>query len=161
MKRGIVFFTILLVVVFSSTFLAAKERLTVPCEWCNKIDMRDVMMKMKAATNVLTAELQARDWDAVANATEKLTGLYNNLPLGETEVPDDYWEFHEDFQRYMGRFVKASEERDEKDADYQFKRVKTACHHCHIRYVRRKKPDKGIALERLYKDQFMEYRDKP
>ena len=131
-----------------------KERLTVPIEWCEKIGMRDVMLEMKETLAALTRNLLHSDWDLVYDSSEQLKVLYDGLQLENTNVPDDYWEFNDDYLRYFNRFLKAIKDKDKEQADYQYKRVKTACHHCHIRYVRRKQPDDGVALERLYKDQF-------
>ncbi|MGR3219708.1 MAG: hypothetical protein ACUZ8H_07820 [Candidatus Anammoxibacter sp.] len=136
-----------------------KERLTVWLEWGEKIGMRDVMLEMKDTLATVTRNLLHSDWDDVYDSSAKLEALYDGLKLKKTDVPDDYWEFNDDYLRFLGRFVKACKTKDKKDAEYQFKRVKTACHHCHIRYVRRKQPDNGIALERLYKDQFKKWGD--
>ncbi|MGR3178148.1 MAG: hypothetical protein ACUZ8E_08845 [Candidatus Anammoxibacter sp.] len=151
-----------LVLVVADTILYeknGKERLTVPIEWCEKISLRDVMLEMKETSAEVTRNLLHSDWDLLYDSSARLKALYDGLKLDNTNVPDDYWEFNEDYLRYFNRFLKASKDKDKKQSDYQLKRVKTACHHCHIRYVRRKQPDDGIALERLYKDQFKKWGD--
>lgn len=162
MKKG---FIIIFVMLFNLSVLFAKEkgdekeRLTVPCEWCDKIGMRDVMIEMKTTAQLLTQSLLYGKWDEVNSLSVKLKALYDGLDLKNTAIPEEYWEFNEDYLRYFNRFLKACEDKDEDQAEYQLKRVKTACHHCHIRFVRRKSPDENVGLERLYKDQFRELWD--
>ena len=136
-----------------------KERLTVPCEWCDELGMYELMKKMKITTQLLTQKLKFMEWDQVNNLFTELKSLYGQIDVTSPNIPEDYFEFHDDFLKFAGRFAAAIEKKDFDDAEYQFKRVKTACHHCHIRYVRRKQSDDGIALERLYKDQFNEWGD--
>lgn len=162
MKQGLLFFMMLFAVLSSSVIVfgekkVEKERLTVPIEWCDKIGMRDTMLEMKQTTAILSDKLMYEKWDEVKNLSAKLKELYDGIELAKTNVPDDYWEFHDDFLRYYGRFAEACEQNNIEQAEFQYKRVKTACRHCHIRYVRRKSPDRAVGLERLYKDQFKEW----
>lgn len=169
MKKGFICLTVITALLFNSLILfgkddiikekSGKERLTVPLEWCDKIGMRDVMMEMKTTSQLLGQTLLYRKWDQVNRFSTKLKALYDGLQLENTNVPEEYWEFNEDYLRYFNRFLKACEEKNGDDADFQFKRVKTACHHCHIRFVRRKSPDTDVGLERLYKEQFKEWGD--
>ncbi len=167
-KKG--FFVLLITVsstIFSSSIFARDEplgrveppRLTVVNEWCEKIGMRPVMLDMKLQLQLLTSALSYRDWDETDRIAKDIKAMYDGLNLAETEVPEDFWEFNDDFQRYYKRFFDAVEKKDGDDADYQFGRLKTACHHCHIRLVRRIKPDKDVGLERMYKDQFKVWGD--
>lgn len=169
MKKGFICFAIVSITLFSSlvsygreTIIIdknGKERLTIPIEWCDKIGLRDVMLEMKETTVALTRALQYREWENVEKLSTKLKGQYDGIRLGDTNVPDDFWEFNDDFLRFFKRFQNASAEKNEEQADFQYKRVKTACHHCHIRYVRRKGPDEELALDRLYRDQFKHWGD--
>lgn len=129
------------------------------CVWCDEIGMYDLMHEIKETTKVLTVNMMYKKWPEIKSTATKLRALYESLNFKSPTIPADYWEFHEDFLRYFGRFEAAVEKKDEKDSEFQFQRVKTACHHCHVRYVRRKQTDDGIALERMYKDQFKEWGD--
>ena len=164
MRHSLLFFMVLFSVIFSSVVVLGekeveKERLTVPLEWCDKISMRDTMLEMKKTAARLSDRLMYKKWDEVKTLTIKLKELYDGIELASTNVPDDYWEFHDDFLRFYGRFADACEQKNIEQAEFQYKRVKTACRHCHIRYVRRKSPDRAVGLERLYKDQFKEWGD--
>ena len=134
-------------------------RLTVVNEWCDKIGMRDVMLDMKLQLQILGSNLSYRDWDKTDKVARDILGMYDGLDLSATVVPEDFWEFNEDFQRYYKRFLNAVEKKDGDDADYQYERIRTACHHCHIRLVRRIKPDQNVGLEKLYNDQFKVWGD--
>ncbi len=136
-----------------------KERLSLPCEWCEKVGVREKMLKMKPTLQLLTHKLMHLEWDNVKKISDKLMGLYNSIDLKNPAIPADFFEFNDDFRRYYGRFEAAFAKKDFDDAEFQLKRVKTACTHCHVRYVRHKQMSDGIALERLYKDQFKEWGD--
>ncbi len=162
MRKSFIFCSVVLMFVFCSAVSRGEEdfsRKNDPCEWCDQLGMHEIMEDMKTTTKLITRKLMYKDWDMVNKTIVKLKALYNEIDSKSSVIPGDYLEFHEDFLRYLGRFQAACEKKDEKDAEFQFQRVKTACHHCHIRYVRRKQTDDGIALERLYKDQFKEWGD--
>lgn len=162
MRKGFVFYIALFLVLFCSTVSKGADdlsRKTNPCDWCDEIGMYDIMQNMKSITKVITEKLMYTEWEELTKLNTKLKSLYGQLDLKGPNIPDEYFEFDEDFMRYLGRFITACEKKDEKDAVFQLKRVKTACWHCHIRFVRRRQTDDGVALERLYKDQFKEWGD--
>lgn len=138
-------------VLFPHSWIQGESKQSTHCEWCDEIGMKKAMQGMKEVSQLLTRKLLYREWDGVNQLSLKLKSIYDGLKMDNPHIPPDYLEFHEDYQKAIDRFISACKAKEGELADNELKRVKTACHYCHIRFVEEDQKDYGVALERLYK----------
>ncbi|MCP5007802.1 MAG: hypothetical protein GY941_28280 [Planctomycetes bacterium] len=126
-------------------------------EWYVTLGFKEVMEQMKKDTRLLTSKVKWEEWEDAKTVCTKIGSAFNQLDLENSDIPDDFSEFKEEFDNAMSKFLIVCEEKELTKAIAKLDVIKRSCRSCHIAYrkeldVFNKDTDHGVAMERLFKD---------
>ncbi len=126
-------------------------------EWYTKLGFKEVMKQIKKDTQLLSRKLNGEEWDESKNLCTKIGNSFRKLDLENPDIPDEFSDFTQAFDKSMARLLQICEDKESKMVKIRLEAVKRSCRDCHIRFrkeldIFNEEYDHGVALERLYKD---------
>jgi hypothetical protein len=126
-------------------------------EWYIKLGLEEMGKQMKKDTQLLTRKVSEDSWDEAIGLCNKIGKSFAKLDLNKSDIPKDFFELKQVFEKSTERLLLACQDKDDEMAKIRLEALKKSCHHCHLIFRKdldasNKETDFDVAVDKLYKD---------
>ncbi len=126
-------------------------------EWYIELGLEEMGKQMKKDTQLLTRKVSEDSWDEAISLCNKIGKSFAKLDLNKSDIPKDFFELKQEFERSTEKLLLACQDKDDETAEIRLVVFKKSCHHCHVIFRKdldasNREPDFDVAVDKLYKD---------
>ena len=126
-------------------------------EWYIELGLEEMGKQMKKDTQLLTRKVSEDSWDEAISLCNKIGKSFAKLDLSKSDIPKDFFELKQEFEKSLERLLLACQDKDDEMAEIRLEVFKKSCHHCHVIFRKdldasNREPDFDVAVDKLYKD---------
>jgi hypothetical protein len=126
-------------------------------EWYIELGLEEMGKQMKKDTQLLTRKVSEDSWDEAVSLCNKIGKSFAKLDLSKSDIPKDFFELKQEFEKSIERLLLACQDKDDETAEIRLVVFKKSCHHCHVIFRKdldasNRAPDFDVAVDKLYKD---------
>ena len=126
-------------------------------EWYTELGLEEMGKQMKKDTQLLTRKVSEDSWDEAVGLCNKIGKYFAKLDLNKSDIPKDFFELKQEFEKSTERLLLACQDKDDEMAKIRLEVFKKSCHHCHVIFRKdldasNRELDFDVAVDKLYKD---------